>query len=145
MKTVDISQKDVVKRTAIARGKILLGKRSIELISKREVEKGDPLTVAEVKAIEAVKSTPLAIAFCHPIPIDFVSAESRLTDDGVEITVTVSSYAKTGVEMEALYGVSVGLLNVWDMLKKYEKDSRGQYPNTKITDIEVLKKEKEGQ
>ncbi|MEM3556819.1 MAG: cyclic pyranopterin monophosphate synthase MoaC, partial [Conexivisphaerales archaeon] len=59
-----------------------------------------------------------------------------------EISVTVSSLAKTGVEMEALYGVSVGLLNIWDMVKKYEKDERGQYPHTKITDIKVVKKEK---
>ncbi len=142
MKTIDISHKEVVKRTATARGRILLGKRSLELISEKGVEKGDPLSVAELKAIEAVKSTPYAIAFCHPIPIEFVSAESKLTDEGVEISVTVSSSAKTGVEMEALYGVSVGLLNVWDMVKRYEKDSNGQYPNTKITNIEVVKKEK---
>ncbi len=142
MKTVNISEKKVVKRTATAKGIILLSRRSLSLISEKEVEKGDPLSVAELKAIEAVKSTPFAITFCHPIPIEFVSAESKLIDAGVEISVTVSSLAKTGVEMEALYGVSVGLLNIWDMVKKYEKDSNGQYPNTKITGIEVIKKEK---
>mgnify|MGYP001626456747 CR=1 FL=1 len=123
MKTIDISEKKVVRRTAKAKGTILLGKKSLILISEKEIEKGDPLEVAELKAIEAVKGTPSAIAFCHPIPI-------------------VSSLAKTGVEMEALYGVSVGLLNIWDMVKKYEKDENGQYPYTKITDIEVIKKEK---
>ncbi|MGC8661702.1 MAG: cyclic pyranopterin monophosphate synthase MoaC [Nitrososphaeria archaeon] len=142
MKTIDISEKKVVRRTAKAKGTILLGKKSLILISEKEIEKGDPLEVAELKAIEAVKGTPSAIAFCHPIPIEFVSAEARLIDGGVEISVTVSSLAKTGVEMEALYGVSVGLLNIWDMVKKYEKDENGQYPYTKITDIEVIKKEK---
>ncbi len=142
MKTIDISEKKVVKRTAIAKGTILLSKKSLALISEKGVEKGDPLAVAELKAIEAVKSTSAAITFCHPIPIEFVSAEARLIDSGAEISVTVSSLAKTGVEMEALYGVSVGLLNIWDMVKKYEKDERGQYPHTKITDIKVVKKEK---
>lgn len=142
MKTIDISEKKVVKRTGVAKGIILLGKKSLSLIGEKGVEKGDPLSVAEIKAIEAVKNTPSAITFCHPIPIEFASAEARLIDGGVEISVTVSSLAKTGVEMEALYGVSVGLLNIWDMVKKYEKDARGQYPYTKITGIEVIKKEK---
>ncbi|MGC8558429.1 MAG: cyclic pyranopterin monophosphate synthase MoaC [Nitrososphaeria archaeon] len=142
MKTIDISDKKIVKRTATAKGTIILNRHSLDAITEKKVEKGDPLSVAELKAIEAVKNTPQAISFCHPIPIEFINAEARIVEDGIEVSVTVSSQAKTGVEMEALYGVSAGLLNIWDMVKKYEKDDHGQYPSTKITDIKVVKKEK---
>ncbi|MDP8023397.1 MAG: cyclic pyranopterin monophosphate synthase MoaC [Nitrososphaeria archaeon] len=140
MKSIDIAQKSVTERTAIAKGFIKLSKESVSRIKNQEIEKGDPLTVAELKAIEAVKETPHAIAFCHSIPIDYTEAHCELKDDGVEVTVTVKSEAKTGVEMEALYGVSVALLNIWDMVKKYEKDENGQYPLTEIKNIRVLKK-----
>ncbi len=140
MKSIDITQKNVTERTAIAKGFIKLSKESILRIKTQQIEKGDPLSVAELKAIEAVKETPHAIAFCHTIPIDFTEAKCELKDDGVEVTVTVKSEAKTGVEMEALYGVSVALLNIWDMVKKYEKDENGQYPFTEIRSIKVIKK-----
>ncbi len=140
MKSIDIAQKSVTERTAIAKGFIKLSKESVSRIKNQEIEKGDPLTVAELKAIEAVKETPHAIAFCHSIPIDYTEAHCELKDDGVEVTVTVKSEAKTGVEMEALYGVSVALLNIWDMVKKYEKDETGQYPFTEIKNIRVLRK-----
>ncbi len=140
MKSIDIAKKSVTERTAIAKGFIKLSKESVSRIKNQEIEKGDPLTVAELKAIEAVKETPHAIAFCHPIPIDYTEANCELKDDGVEVTVTVKSEAKTGVEMEALYGVSVALLNIWDMVKKYEKDESGQYPFTEIKNIRVVKK-----
>ncbi len=142
MKSVDISQKSVTERLAVAKGFIKLSKESINRIKEGKIEKGDPLAVAEVKAIEAVKQAPQALAFCHPIPIEYAEAKCDVKEDGVEVTVTVKANAKTGVEMEALYGVSVALLNVWDMVKKYEKDERGQYPNTEITGIRVIKKEK---
>ncbi len=140
MKNIDITQKSVIERTAIANGFIKLSKESISRIKNQKIEKGDPLSVAELKAIEAVKETPHAIAFCHPIPIDYTEAKCELKEDGVEVTVTVKSEAKTGVEMEALYGVSVALLNVWDMVKRYEKDESGQYPYTEIKNIKVIKK-----
>ncbi|MGC8568787.1 MAG: cyclic pyranopterin monophosphate synthase MoaC [Nitrososphaeria archaeon] len=142
MRSVDISQKKVSERIAVARGFIKLSKESIFRIKNKNVEKGDPLAIAEVKAVEAVKDTPHAIAFCHPIPIEYVEAKCDLAEDGVMVTVTVKANAKTGVEMEALYGVAVALLNVWDMVKKYEKDESGQYPNTAITEIRVISKEK---
>ncbi|MGC9208703.1 MAG: cyclic pyranopterin monophosphate synthase MoaC [Nitrososphaeria archaeon] len=142
MRSVDISQKKVSERIAVARGFIKLSKESIFRIKNKNVEKGDPLAIAEVKAVEAVKDTPHAIAFCHPIPIEYVEAKCDLAEDGVMVTVMVKANAKTGVEMEALYGVAVALLNVWDMVKKYEKDESGQYPNTAITEIRVISKEK---
>jgi cyclic pyranopterin phosphate synthase len=140
MKSIDIAQKKIIERTAIASGFIKLSKESILRIKEHKIEKGDPLSVAELKAIEAVKDTARAIAFCHPIPIEYTEAHCELREDGVEVTVTVKAQAKTGVEMEALYGVSVALLNIWDMVKKYEKDENGQYPYTEIGNIRVIKK-----
>lgn len=142
MKSIDISEKPFQRRVAIAVGHISLRRSTIALIKTGGVEKGDPLKVAELAAIQAVKRTPEAITFCHPIPIEHVEAEATLDDTGVKVTVKVKSTAKTGVEMEALYGVSVALLNMWDMVKKYEKDEMGQYPETAIDYIRVVKKEK---
>lgn len=142
MKSVDISEKPVQRRVAVAEGHIRLRPETLKLIAEGGVEKGDPLKAAELSAVQAVKRTAEAIIFCHPIPIEQVAAEASLDETGVKVVVEVKSTAKTGVEMEALYGVSVALLNVWDMVKKYEKDERGQYPYTAIDYIRVLRKEK---
>ncbi|EKF84828.1 cyclic pyranopterin monophosphate synthase MoaC [Methanobacterium formicicum] len=139
---VEVGDKPVIKRTALARGKIKLTPETIHLIEKGEVKKGNVLTTAQIAAIQAVKSTSQMIPLCHPIPIGGVEVEFCVNHDSIEITVNVSSTGKTGVEMEAITGVSVGLLTIWDMVKSVEKDENGQYPSTRITDIEVIKKEK---
>ena len=145
VKMVDISEKEPVLRIARARGRIKLRESTIKRIVEGRVEKGDVITVAKLAAIQAVKKTPEIIQLCHPIPIENVGVEVRIEKDYVEVEVEVKAIAKTGVEMEALSGVSAALLNIWDMVKKYEKDEMGQYPSTAISDISVLEKRKDVQ
>jgi molybdenum cofactor biosynthesis protein MoaC len=139
---VEVGDKPVIKRIALAQGKIKLQEETIELIEKGELEKGNVLTTAQIAAIQAVKNTPQMIPLCHPIPIGGVEVEFEVNTGSIEVTVQVSSTGKTGVEMEAITGASVGLLTIWDMVKSVEKDENGQYPSTAITDIEVIRKEK---
>jgi cyclic pyranopterin phosphate synthase len=137
---IDISEKDTITRIATASGKIKLKRETIDRIKNKNVEKGDAFTVAKVSAINAVKKVPDLIPFCHPIPISNVEVDFVIEDNIIKATCTVKSIAKTGVEMEALTGVSVALLNLWDVVKMYEKDNQGQYPSTQIYDIQVEKK-----
>lgn len=141
---IDISKKDVVLRTATASGKILLKEDTIKRIKNNQVQKGDVLTIAKIAAINAVKKVPDLIPLCHPIPINHVSVDFEFESNNiVKVSCTVKSFAKTGVEMEALTGVNVALLNIWDVVKMYEKDDYGQYPFTIINDIKVDEKIKE--
>ncbi|PUA33981.1 MAG: cyclic pyranopterin monophosphate synthase MoaC [Zestosphaera tikiterensis] len=142
VKMVDISSKPEVFREATAEGFIRLKKETVELIKKGMVEKGDVLSVSSTAALLAVKKTPEILPLTHNIPITYVFTDYEILDEGVKARVTVRTTAKTGVEMEALVGVSIALLNIWDMVKKYEKDERGQYPTTKIEYIKVLEKVK---
>ncbi|OGD58063.1 molybdenum cofactor biosynthesis protein C [Candidatus Bathyarchaeota archaeon RBG_13_52_12] len=139
---VDITEKKAVPRTAEAIGRITLMKKTIKAIKKGKVKKGDPLAVAEIACIQAVKRTPDLIPMCHNIPIDAVDANFEVGDDYVEARCRVSATYKTGVEMEALTGVSAALLTIWDMVKYLEKDECGQYPSTTISDIKVIEKRK---
>ncbi len=139
---VDISGKPDVVRVAKARGVIKLRPETVKAIVEGRVPKGDVFSVARVAAILAVKRTWEIVPLCHPIPITSVDVELEARDDRVEATVTVKTVAKTGVEMEALTGVSAALLSVWDMVKALEKDERGQYPYTAIEKIEVVEKVK---
>ena len=144
IKQVDVSGKPMVRREAVARGFIKLRPETIKMIREGRVEKGDPLQVARLGGINAVKLTPILLPLCHQLKIDNVTIETRLMDDGVEVLARVKAFERTGVEMEALTAVSVALLNIWDVVKAYEKDERGQYPETEITGIKVLEKLKEG-
>ncbi len=139
---VDISGKPVSARTATAAGRIRLKRRTVELIRKGRIEKGDPLSLAKITGIMAAKLTPELVVLCHPLRIESTSVEATLASSGVEVTVTVSAREKTGVEMEALTGVLVALLNIWDVVKPYEKDRHGQYPTTLIHAVRVLRKAK---
>lgn len=142
VKMVDVGDKPPILRVAVAGGSIKLKAKTIGLIKTNSVEKGDVLAVARVAAIQAVKRTSEIIPLCHPIPVDHVSVEFDVGSECVECTVRVRAVAKTGVEMEALCGVSAALLTIWDMTKKYEKDEKGQYPETFISEIRVLNKYK---
>ena len=144
IKQVDVSGKPMVRREAVARGFIKLKPETIKMIREGRVEKGDPLQVAKLGGINAVKFTPILLPLCHQLKIDNVAIETRLVDDGVEVLAKVKAFERTGVEMEALTAVSIALLNIWDVVKAYEKDERGQYPETEITEIKVLEKLKEG-
>ncbi len=141
---VDISEKPPVRREATAEGVIELSRSTIQLINKNEIEKGDPIQIASIGGIQAVKSTPQTMMMCHPIPIESSSIEFFKSATSIRVRATVVSYSKTGVEMEALSATSAALLNIWDVVKKYEKKSNGQYPHTRIKDIHVLIKKKAG-
>jgi cyclic pyranopterin phosphate synthase len=139
---VDITSKPPLFRKATASGTIRLKESTIKVISAGQVKKGDVLTTARLAAILAVKDTPRLIPLCHPIPITGLDVNFDLEGARVRATVTVTSVGKTGVEMEALTGVAVALLNVWDMVKYLEKDETGNYPETEIEEIRVLQKRK---
>lgn len=139
---VDITAKPPLFRTATASGAIRLRESTIRAIVAGQVKKGDVLTTARLAAILAVKDTPRLIPLCHPIPITGLDVNFDLEGGRVRATVTVTSVGRTGVEMEALTGVAVALLNVWDMVKYLEKDETGNYPETEIEEIRVLQKRK---
>ncbi len=94
-------------------------------------------------AINAVKKTPDFIFLAHPIPIMGVNTDFKIEDSYIIVTVEVKSLGKTGVELEALMGVQIALLTIWDMTKYVEKDEKGQYPETKIVEVKVVRKIKE--
>jgi cyclic pyranopterin phosphate synthase len=139
---VDISEKDVVRREAVAEGKIILKPKTINLIREKKIDKGDPLEISLVSAINAVKRTPDLIPFCHIILIEDIKVNFNVEDSAITVKVKVKSTSKTGVEMEALSGVLNALLNIWDIVKKYEKDDYGNYPFTFIKDVRVVSKVK---
>jgi len=143
---VDVSGKGEIVRVARAEGVIRLSPETIKLIVSGKVEKGDVFTVAKVAAISAVKRTWDILPLCHNIPITHVDVSFEVVgNDGVRVETEVKAVAKTGVEMEALVGTSVALLTIWDMVKKYEKDERGQYPHAAIEYIRVVEKVKGGE
>ncbi len=137
-KQVDISQKPVSYREATAVGRIRLKPSTVRLIKEGKLEKGDPLSLAKVMGVLAAKQTPNLLPLCHPLSIE----KARVAGSVVEVSVTVSAREKTGVEMEALTAVSIALLNVWDVVKAYEKDEKGQYPDTLMESIRVVRKVK---
>jgi len=141
---IDISEKDSILRIATASGNICLKSETIERIKNKNLKKGDVFTIAKIAAINAVKKVPDLIPLCHPIPISNVEIDFSYEGDNiVKVKCTVKSISKTGVEMEALMGVNIALLNIWDVVKMYEKDSNGQYPKTAINSIKVDEKIKE--
>lgn len=139
---VDISAKPVSLRTATATGRIKLKRSTVELVRKGRTGKGDPLSLAKITGVMAAKRTPELVALCHPLKIESTQIETTLEPGGVRVTATVSAREKTGVEMEALTAVAVALLNIWDVVKPYEKDEHGQYQATAIDSIKVVRKEK---
>lgn len=139
---IDISRKPEVRRRARARGSIRLKPSTVRAIKSNRVPKGDPLAAAEIAALQAIKATWQVLPHTHPIPLTSAAVEFTMVRDHVIATAEVEATYKTGVEMEALYGVTVALLTVWDMVKALEKDARGQYPFVRLEDVRVLQKEK---
>lgn len=140
---VEVGDKSAVRRTAIAEGEILLDKKTVDLIRESRIRKGNVLATAQIAAIGAVKNTWNIIPLCHQVPVTGVDVRFLVDDDRIKVRVAVKCDGKTGVEMEALTGVSVALLTVWDMVKSVEKDQDGQYPHTRIRNIRVIRKEKD--
>ena len=123
-KMVDVGEKPVSRRTAVAAGRVLVNEHTFGLIQSGGMKKGDVLTVAQIAGVMGAKRTPDIIPMCHPILMDGINLELSL-DEGrksVEIRATVSCDGRTGVEMEALTAVSTAALTVYDMCKAVQKD-----------------------
>ena len=143
MGMVDVSEKPTIRRMAQATGRIYLSTETMNTIREGKIKKGDPLQAAEIAAMNAAKQTHLLMPHCHQIPLETVRVDFEMSEDHVDATCLVRTHAKTGVEMEALVGATMALNTIWDMTKYLEKDKKGQYPSTRMTDIKVLKKEKQ--
>jgi cyclic pyranopterin phosphate synthase len=139
---VRIHEKEVLFRRAVATGLLTLQSTTKSAIEDGSVKKGDVLQASTIAAIQAVKETPRIIPHCHPIPIEGVQVDWVWEGNNLRCTVTVEAMYKTGVEMEALTGVSAGLLCVFDMVKSFEKDQHGQYTTACIREIHVISKTK---
>lgn len=118
---VDVSDKALSHREAIAAGRIQLQPATLELIRQNQIKKGDVLAVARIAGIQAAKQTQHLIPLCHQLALSKVSVDFVITDDGVTATALVKTTAQTGVEMEALTAVSVALLTIYDMCKAVDK------------------------
>jgi cyclic pyranopterin phosphate synthase len=136
----DITAKKEILRRATAEGRLKLRRGTVRLMKSGRVAKGDPLAAAQLAAVMAAKNTHQMIPLCHPLPITNVTTKYKLYEDALSVEASVKTTAKTGVEMEALVAASVFLLTVWDMVKQYEKDRAGQYPETAITMLRVKRK-----
>ena len=133
---VDVSAKKETYRRALASGKIYVGKEVFNLIKNKEMPKGDPITLAEVSAVLGVKKTSELIPLCHPLPIDHTATKIVMNEDdnSIEVFCVVSTYSKTGVEMEAIMGVNAALITIYDLSKIVNA-------NLKIDNIRLLIKE----
>ena len=134
-KMVDVSSKEVTHRKALATGEIILSSEIIKMIKNKKMPKGDPLAIAEVSGISGVKKTSELIPLCHPLSLDHISIHTEIDESKKSIIVycLVSANSKTGVEMEALSGVSSALLAIYDLSKIVE-------PNLKISNTKLLVK-----
>ncbi len=137
---VEIGSKPIVERRATATGLLNLSQTSAEAIQNKAVKKGDVLEASTIAAIQAVKDTPRIVPHCHPIPLEGCTVNWSWEGHSLRCTVHVSAHYKTGIEMEALTGVSAGLLCALDMVKSLEKDEQGQYPETSLSEIKVVEK-----
>ncbi len=131
---VDVSEKAVTKRRAVASAKILMNAETIKAIRGQANPKGNPLEIARIAGIMAAKQTANLIPLCHQLPLSKVDVTAELTDYGVRLAAEAVTNAQTGVEMEALTAVSVAALTVYDMCKAVQKDMQ-------ITEIRLELKE----
>ena len=132
---VDVSAKPISVREAVAVGRISLRRETLALISESKIAKGNVFATARIAGIQAAKQTPQLIPLCHGLNLSHVAIDIAAADDAVEVQCTASTAAQTGVEMEALTGVSVALLTIYDMCKAVDKEMQ-------ISDIRLLKKTK---
>jgi cyclic pyranopterin monophosphate synthase len=132
---VDISAKPMSVRTAVAKGKIKLARKTLDLISKDQIAKGNVFATARLAGIQAAKQTAHLIPLCHTIPLSDVKIDIVGARDGAEVTCTARTVAQTGVEMEALTAVTVALLTIYDMCKAVDKKMQ-------VSGIRLFKKTK---
>ncbi len=133
---VDVSAKPMSARLAVATGQIQLQRGTLDLIASNQNPKGDVFAVARIAGIQAAKQTAQLIPLCHTLPLSDVQIEIITSAEGVEVQCTARTVAQTGVEMEALTGVTVALLTIYDMCKAVDKEMR-------ILDVRLVKKTKE--
>jgi len=132
---VDVSAKPMSARTAVAKGKIKLQRKTLELISMDQIAKGNVFATARLAGIQAAKQTANLIPLCHTLPLSDVKIDIVAARDGAEVICTARTVAQTGVEMEALTGVTVALLTIYDMCKAVDKKMQ-------IADVRLVKKSK---
>lgn len=123
---VDVSQKPATERVAVAEGRVVMQKKTLDIVRKGDAKKGDVLGAARIAGIQAAKRTHELIPLCHPLPIAQVEVDLApdATLPGVIVTARVKVAGKTGVEMEALTAVSVACLTIYDMVKAVERGMR---------------------
>jgi len=121
---VDVSAKAETVREAVAKGRVVMQAETLALIGQNKAAKGDVLAAARLAGIMAAKRTAELIPLCHPLPLSAVAVDLALGDAAVEITATVRTTGRTGVEMEALTAVSVAALTIYDMVKAVDRGMR---------------------
>jgi cyclic pyranopterin phosphate synthase len=132
---IDVSAKPLSARTAIAKGKISLSKETVDLIEKNQIAKGNVIVTARIAGIQAAKQTAQLIPLCHTLPLNEVKIDIITSTEAAEVTCTARTIAQTGVEMEALTGVAVALLTIYDMCKAVDKKMQ-------ISDVRLMEKKK---
>ncbi len=130
---IEITDKSVTKREAVARGEVILSPQTIRLIKEGMIPKGDVLSCAQVAGIMAIKRTPYLIPMCHPLRITGTRINFELKEDKIEIEVEVKAKDRTGVEMEALTGLAIAALTIYDMCKGVDK-------NILLSNMRLMKK-----
>jgi len=132
---VDVSAKPMSKRKAVASGKIQLKRATLELIAKDQIAKGNVFATARIAGIQAAKQTAQLIPLCHTLPLGDVKIDIVTADEGAKVKCTAQTVAQTGVEMEALVGVTIALLTIYDMCKAVDKGMQ-------ISDVHLIDKTK---
>ena len=132
---VDVSAKSMSMRRAVARGKIRLQRKTLDLISKDQIAKGNVFATARIAGIQAAKQTAHLIPLCHALPLGEVKIDIVTSNEGAEVKCAAQTIAQTGVEMEALVGVAVALLTIYDMCKAADKEMQ-------IYDVRLISKTK---
>ena len=132
---VDVSAKPVMAREAVAAGRITLKAETMALISENRIAKGNVFATARIAGVQAAKKTPELIPLCHGLNLSHVDVEIAAAEGTVEVKCTARTSAQTGVEMEALTGVSVALLTIYDMCKAVDKEMQ-------ISDVRLISKTK---
>jgi len=132
---VDVSAKPLSARTAVATGKIRFQRETLDLISNEQIAKGNVFATARIAGIQAAKQTAHLIPLCHTLPLSEVKIDIVISNDHAEVKCTARTVAQTGVEMEALTGVAVALLTIYDMCKAVDKEME-------MTDVRLVEKTK---
>ena len=133
---VNVSAKPLSARIAVATGKIRLQRETLDLIANDQIAKGNVFATARIAGIQAAKQAAQLIPLCHTLPLGEIKIDIVTSNNGAEVTCTARTIAQTGVEMEALTGVAVALLTIYDMCKAVDKDMQ-------LSDIRLLKKTKQ--